>query len=242
MFQRQFSLILSLIAFCAAGCFVTPVEARPGTPNNVQVWNCPGPGATVCVRWTNRAKGLQFVGKREEVGFDIELRQNNQQIPTDKIVFECRPQQNPMGVPCFNIRVRTYTVLEPSNPDHPVNQVFFSFRGDYDTNYCFRVRARRNSDNMVSAQWSANTCVKSASRPTPQVPPGGEANIDRPGGDIGSYPEELPIACQKNCVNNPGCKAWTFVRPGVQGPGGKCYYKNIVPKAVSSNCCISGVK
>ncbi|MBO0902362.1 PAN domain-containing protein [Jiella sonneratiae] len=71
-----------------------------------------------------------------------------------------------------------------------------------------------------------------------------EAGIDRPGGDYKNF--DLPAAdanlCGSACNGeNALCRAWTFVRPGVQGPKPRCWLKNTVPPAAVNDCCTSGV-
>jgi hypothetical protein len=78
-----------------------------------------------------------------------------------------------------------------------------------------------------------------------------EMNTNRPGNDYrridfsviapppGVRPSEF---CKNGCRNDPNCKAWTYVHPGIQGPKGVCYLKGgSVPNAHTSDCCISGV-
>jgi len=70
-----------------------------------------------------------------------------------------------------------------------------------------------------------------------------EANIDRPGSDYNNFdltsadPSLCKAACEKD---GPKCLAWTFVKPGVQGPSARCWLKNSVPPAFTNNCCTSG--
>jgi hypothetical protein len=51
-----------------------------------------------------------------------------------------------------------------------------------------------------------------------------------------------PEACQQLCNNNAGCKAWTFVRGGVQSDRAMCQLKNGVPRAFRDANMVSGVK
>jgi len=71
-----------------------------------------------------------------------------------------------------------------------------------------------------------------------------EHDIDRPGMDISSFdlPAAQPELCRQSCLNDPNCVAFTYVKPGVQGPAARCWLKNAVPQAVASTCCVSGVK
>ena len=71
-----------------------------------------------------------------------------------------------------------------------------------------------------------------------------EYGVDRPGGDYKDFNLNVndPNACRQACMNEAGCKAWTFVRPGHQGPIPRCWLKNTVPAPKDASCCISGVK
>jgi hypothetical protein len=72
-----------------------------------------------------------------------------------------------------------------------------------------------------------------------------ESNTDRPGNDYTSV--TLPsgsnaAACEALCkADGSNCKAWTFVKPGVQAANPRCWLKNTVPAAQANNCCVSGV-
>lgn len=72
-----------------------------------------------------------------------------------------------------------------------------------------------------------------------------ETGVNRPGGDYKDFEMEPSIAgfapCQSKCQSEPDCRAWTFVRAGVQGPNAHCWLKNTVPAAVNSECCTSGL-
>jgi tetratricopeptide (TPR) repeat protein len=70
-----------------------------------------------------------------------------------------------------------------------------------------------------------------------------ERRTDRPGLDYRNF--ELaapdPAACRSACLSAPECQAWTYVRPGVQGPKARCWLKSAVPRRGTSSCCVSGV-
>lgn len=70
-----------------------------------------------------------------------------------------------------------------------------------------------------------------------------EAEVDRKGFDYRSLTLAAPQAglCQTECINDPACRSWTFVRPGLQGPAARCWLKFNVPRAVQNPCCSSGV-
>lgn len=71
-----------------------------------------------------------------------------------------------------------------------------------------------------------------------------EMNTDRPGQNYRNFDMSVPEPkrCQQTCQSDPKCKAWTYVKPGVQGPNARCWLKSGVPAAKASDCCISGVK
>ena len=75
-------------------------------------------------------------------------------------------------------------------------------------------------------------------------PEGMEINIARPGLDFDNFdlPDPEPHLCQDACNRNDHCRAWTYVKPGVQGDHARCWLKNPVPPAERNECCISGVK
>lgn len=87
-----------------------------------------------------------------------------------------------------------------------------------------------------------------------------EMNTDRPGMDIIeaakpgvqysgspfwiSKDVEAFVAlqiCEDACKKRTDCKAFTYVKPGVQGKDGRCWLKRSVPKAVTNTCCTSGI-
>ena len=70
-----------------------------------------------------------------------------------------------------------------------------------------------------------------------------EDNTDRPGLDYKSFwvsggPEDCRYACEADV----DCKAFTYVRAGVQGPQARCYLKYSIPNAVPNKDCVSGVR
>ena len=71
-----------------------------------------------------------------------------------------------------------------------------------------------------------------------------EPQTDRPGSDYRSFDvrESRPELCRDACGSERQCRAFTYVRPGVQGPRARCGLKNAVPPARPNDCCLSGVK
>jgi hypothetical protein len=93
----------------------------------------------------------------------------------------------------------------------------------------------------------ANTCCVSGVRGSGVVEPRGgkvEYAIDRAGGDYRSFetpPDATGRACAAACESEPRCRAWTYLRPGYQGPAARCYLKDRVTTPRRRPCCISGV-
>jgi hypothetical protein len=69
-----------------------------------------------------------------------------------------------------------------------------------------------------------------------------EAGTNRKGSDYSNFnlSSADPNACESACTGDQACKAWTYVRPGVQGPTARCWLKNQVPNPAPDNCCTSG--
>lgn len=70
-------------------------------------------------------------------------------------------------------------------------------------------------------------------------------NQNIPGGDyknIELKPGEPCEKCMEECLKDPNCKAYTYVKPGVQGPNAMCWLKSSVSNIVNDTNCISGVK
>jgi PAN domain len=49
-------------------------------------------------------------------------------------------------------------------------------------------------------------------------------------------------ACMSLCVRESQCRAWTFVKAGIQGPSARCFLKNPAPAPSPNPCCTSGIK
>ncbi len=71
-----------------------------------------------------------------------------------------------------------------------------------------------------------------------------EWNWDRPGMNYNNFdlPYDNPGLCQSECQRDPRCRAWTYVKPGFQGPSPRCWLKGTVPPARKDPCCVSGTK
>lgn len=74
---------------------------------------------------------------------------------------------------------------------------------------------------------------------------GMEDNIGRRGEDYSNFnlKKAKPEKCRKRCLEDPKCKAWTYVKPNtIQGPNPRCWLKHTVPQPIEDSCCVSGVK
>ena len=71
-----------------------------------------------------------------------------------------------------------------------------------------------------------------------------EFGVDRPGADYYSFDLVTPDAntCRAVCENDSQCQAFSYVRPGIQGPRARCWLKSAAPNRVGSGCCISGAR
>lgn len=71
-----------------------------------------------------------------------------------------------------------------------------------------------------------------------------EIGIDRFGGDFRNFEtasDPSGSACKAACEGDTRCRAWTYVRPGYQGPSARCYLKDRLRPPRRKPCCVSGV-
>ena len=71
-----------------------------------------------------------------------------------------------------------------------------------------------------------------------------EYDIDRPGADYTNFEvrDGNPDACRIRCAGDGQCRAFTFVKAGIQGRYARCYLKTTIPPRRADRCCVSGVK
>jgi len=71
-----------------------------------------------------------------------------------------------------------------------------------------------------------------------------EYDTDRPGMDYKSFRllKDESSDCRDACMSDFECRAFTYVKPGIQGINASCFLKYGVPSPKKSSCCISGVK
>lgn len=81
-------------------------------------------------------------------------------------------------------------------------------------------------------------------RPGPTEEASVEWDTNRRGQDYRDFRmvEPLPGLCRQRCNEEPQCRAWTFVKPGLQGPMARCWLKSAIPQKTRDTCCVSGVK
>lgn len=71
-----------------------------------------------------------------------------------------------------------------------------------------------------------------------------ETDVNRLGNDYRAFDLSTPDPelCRAECDADARCKAFTYVKPGLQGPSAKCWLKDPVSAARPEGCCVSGVK
>jgi PAN domain len=65
-------------------------------------------------------------------------------------------------------------------------------------------------------------------------------NTNLPGSDYDNFNADWPGLCRNTCGGESRCQAWTWVKPGIQGPSGRCWLKHRLPDIVRDACCNSG--
>jgi opacity protein-like surface antigen len=122
-----------------------------------------------------------------------------------------------------------------------VNSKYFVAYMRYNEDYLYRFGHLRG----VGGQSSKSSAIT----PSPATLNGSismEQDTDRPGMNYKDYAISSadPQICANDCANDPNCKAFTYVKPGVRGSDSapECWLKNGVPNPVSGECCVSGVK
>jgi hypothetical protein len=71
-----------------------------------------------------------------------------------------------------------------------------------------------------------------------------EPDTNRPGLDYHDFDlaQDKPELCRDACAQDANCKAFTYIKPGIQGSSARCWLKDSVPRAEHAPCCVSGVK
>lgn len=71
-----------------------------------------------------------------------------------------------------------------------------------------------------------------------------EPDTNRPGMDYRSFDlqDDRPELCRQACERDEKCRAYTYIKPGIQGPQARCWLKSGIPAPKKGGCCVSGVK
>jgi PAN domain len=106
-------------------------------------------------------------------------------------------------------------------------------------------KAEQCSATAVSKPLKVDAATGRATYPTLRLtcekPLRFEYNTNRPGGDLRNGTASDAVQCSYSCVDEQRCRAFTWVRPGIQGPQAQCWLKSTVPSPVRNACCTSGV-
>jgi hypothetical protein len=102
-----------------------------------------------------------------------------------------------------------------------------------------------SSGSPVTASGSAGSKVE-ATGTTPGAAPQYvmEQDTNRFGEDYKDLDLDAPepALCAEACLKEAKCRAWTYVKPGVQADNAKCWLKDKAPPPSPDDNCISGVK
>lgn len=189
-----------LVALLAA---TQPASAdRPGTPNNEKAYPCGVPEnavkggyPNVCVEFNNTAS--------EPVRFDVETTLNGAPLAANRPKADCfhdEPIRGKRGQGCIGCEVGGFhgsiygcevathynsgggppavgkTGDTRSNKSVVLPQGFVLRNLEYNSTYCFRLKARRVSDDMVSERWSNRVCATTG-QPSKPVKPSAPINV-----------------------------------------------------------------
>ena len=70
-----------------------------------------------------------------------------------------------------------------------------------------------------------------------------EIGFDRQGSNLGQgRPADTVGTCETACAANAECRAYTWVKPGVQDGGAICWLKSAPAPRFRSDCCVSGFR
>ncbi len=137
-------------------------------------------------------------------------------------------------------------ILAPRNAGYTLSVNDQPSRGTPDDPEGFIVPIKEGMDQvkiqLCQSMGSARACDEKIVSVSKQEVAQGQEKIDRPGGDYLNFQADAVKECEAACGRNSMCRAWTWVKPGVQGTKAVCYLKKEVPKPVAADCCTSGVK
>ena len=61
--------------------------------------------------------------------------------------------------------------------------------------------------------------------------------VNLPGHDYANFDAPSAFVCRTTCGGESNCQAYTWVKPGIQGPSGHCWLKSSEPAIVKDGCC-----
>jgi hypothetical protein len=126
---------------------------------------------------------------------------------------------------------------ELSNEMNRVNQTIQALNAEMG-----RIRADLNKPSTTTPTPTAST-PPSRGASGPMRMSELEYDTDRPGQDYTYYEVGTSAeACRSRCMSESKCRAFTWVRSGVQGNVPRCWLKHGVPSKAKTDCCVSGVK
>lgn len=95
---------------------------------------------------------------------------------------------------------------------------------------------------LLVCAWAASSGAQEAADVVPAMSM--EEDTDRPGANFRNFrlDEPRPEVCRTACAADVRCRAYTYVKPGFEGPKARCWLKHGVPPTEEDDCCISGVR
>jgi len=191
--MRHVSLAVGAVAILVMECAPerTSARDRPGTPNRETAYACQKEGTlsysarpSICVMFNNTAT--------ERVRFDVEWTADGVKLTQEAFAghVECArrvtPQFDPDGTQCVAgsnlMGSRASTQLSglidwsgfvddllageaPINSPAIPREAFLVKDLEFDTDYCFRFKARAADNDVVSEEWSNWACARTAGAP-----------------------------------------------------------------------------
>jgi hypothetical protein len=100
--------------------------------------------------------------------------------------------------------------------------------------------------------WQPSALTGPAPAPAPVAGPAAPAvamterehDTDRYGSDYRGFDVNADHVelCEDACKSDAKCRAWTYVKPGLQTQNARCWLKDLVPASSKNVCCVSGTK
>ncbi len=206
-------LVTRAVLFCLSVCACVLVPAlleardRPGTPNEIQVWSprTLDRGPIVALMFHNTAS--------EEVNFWVDWTINGQThsnedywsrvtcgvnyvalgYMTARHDISCTGQTE--ASPYGNQVVLRETYTKSDEPADQQHKLFVIGDAEWHTRYCFRVKARKKSNGVVSENWSEWQCTVSGD-PPPKPPAPRTPDLDYyPSNDLCAYIDQRSLPC-----------------------------------------------